>query len=76
MSISATALTTLAAAQEQLDRSALRVSRATLPEAAQDQVDLSAEVVGLLAARTSYRVAIELAKVADETTEASLDLLA
>lgn len=76
MNISATALTNLVAAQEQLDRSAEGVRRATLPQRGQDQLDLSQEVVRLLVARTSFRAAIELAKVADEATEASLDLLA
>lgn len=76
MNISATALTALAAAREQLDRSAEAVSRASLPEGGQGHLDLSEDVVGLLAARTSYRVAIELAKVAGDTVENSLDLLA
>ncbi|MDA1315891.1 MAG: hypothetical protein O2968_21415 [Acidobacteria bacterium] len=76
MNVSATALTALAAAQQQLDRSAEGIRQAALPEGGQDHLELSEEVAGLLAARTSYRVAIELAKLADETAVVSLDLLA
>ena len=77
MSISSIALMALAEAREQLDRSAEGIRQATAPyvEGA-DQVDLSEQAVKLLAAQTSYRAALELARTADEVAEETLDLLA
>ena len=77
MNISSTALTALAQAQEQFNRAAEGVSRASTPAPlGEDQVDLSEQIVKLLTAKTSYRTAIELAKTADDLTRESLDLLA
>lgn len=77
MSISATALTTLNQAAEQVDRAAEGVRRATLPEreAGDDRVDLSTAAVRLLSARTAFEAGIVLARTADEIERASLDLL-
>ncbi len=74
MTISATALTALAAASDQVDRIAERISRAGLSPGG-DAVDLSEEMVGLLAARTAFRVAVEIARTGDEMAEHTLDLL-
>ena len=77
MSISSIALVALAQAREQLDRSAEGIQRATAPSVErEDQVDLSEQAVKLLAARTSCRAALDLARTADEVAEETLDLLA
>jgi flagellar hook protein FlgE len=77
MTISATALTALAAASDQVDRIAERVSRAglDLESPTGDVVDLSEEMVRLLAAKTAFQVAIKLAQTGDEMAEHTLDLL-
>lgn len=74
MTVSATALTALAAASDQVDRIAERISRAGLSPTG-DVADLSEEMVGLLAARTAFRVAIEIARVGDEMAQHTLDLV-
>jgi len=76
VNVSATALTALAAAGRELNQSAEAVRRSSLPNPDEDSVDLSQAAVQLLTARTGFRVAVELAKAADEVAEASLDLLA
>jgi len=77
MNVSSIALTALAQAQKQLASAAEGVSQASTPALlGEDQLDLSEQAVKLLAAKTSFRVAIELAKTADEVTQESLDLLA
>jgi flagellar hook protein FlgE len=75
MTISATALTALAAASDQVDRIAERISRVGLESPGGDVVDLSEEMVGLLAAKTAFRVAIKIAQTGDEMAEHTLDLL-
>jgi hypothetical protein len=76
MTISATALTALAAASDQVDRIAERISRAGLDLESPngDVVDLSEEMVRL-AAKTAFQVAIKLAKTGDEMAEHTLDIL-
>ena len=77
MGISSIALVALAQAREQLDQSAEGIRQATAPYVeGTDQVDLSEQAVKLLAARTSYRAALELARTADEVAEETLDILA
>ncbi len=77
MSISATALTTINQALEQVDRAAEGVRRATLPlrEPTADSVDLSTEAVRLLSARSAFEAGIVLARTADEIERTTLDLL-
>jgi hypothetical protein len=75
MTINATALTALAAASDQVDRIAARISRAGLDSPGGDVVDLSEEMVGLLAARTAFRVALQIARTGDEMAAHTLDLL-
>jgi len=77
MSILSIALVALAQASDQLGRSAEGIRQATAPLVeGTDQVDLGEQAVKLLAARTSYRAALELARTADEVAEETLDLLA
>ena len=76
MTITASALTALAEAQRQLNNAAEGVERAARPASeAGDSLDLSSEAVKLLAAKTSFRAALELAETADEIEQHSIDLL-
>ncbi len=76
MMITASALTALAEAQKQLNSAAEGVERAARPASEPgDSVDLSAEAVKLLAAKTSYVAALALAKTADEIEQHAIDLL-
>ena len=76
MTIQATALTALAAAQQRAEAAAEGVRRASSPSPAGDSVDLSEEAVRLLAASREFEAAIELARTGDELTQATLDILA
>ena len=78
MTVSATALTALAAASEQVELVAARVSRVGLEPAspAGDEVDISAEMVKLLVAKREAQAAIKLVQTADEITKHTLDILA
>jgi len=77
MTISATALTALAAASDQVDRIAEKISSAglDLESPTGDVVDLSEEMVRLLAAKTAFQVAIKLAQTGDEMAEHTLDIM-
>ena len=75
MTVSATALTALAAASDQVDRIAERISRVGLEVPGGDVVDLSEEMVALLAARTAFQVAVQIAQVGDEMARHTLDML-
>ncbi len=77
MTISSTALTYLAAARDQVEKVAQRVSVAGAPgPSSGDALDLSHEMVKLLAARTDARVATKLIQTANEVEESALDVLA
>jgi len=77
MTVHDIALTAIAAASEQVERVAERVSRAgvdvTNPG---DVVDLSEEMIQLLAAKAAFQTAIKIAQTAEEITEHTLDILA
>ena len=76
MTITTSALTALAEAQKQLNNAAQGVERAARPPSETgDSVDLSTEVVKLLAAKTSFRAALELTETADEIEQHAIDLL-
>ena len=76
MTITASALAALAEARKDLDNAAEGVERATRPASeAGDSLDLSSEAVKLLAAKTSFRAALELVETADEIEQHTLDLL-
>jgi fumarate hydratase class II len=77
MTVSGTALAALSQAQQRVDQAAEGVRKATAPATAlHDQLDLSTEAVGLLAAKIGYDSAIGLARAADEISRTTLDLLA
>jgi flagellar basal body rod protein FlgG len=71
MTISPIALTALAAAAEQVDRVARQLASPT-----GDVVDLSEEMVKLLAAKQAFQTAVKLVQTADELAEHTLDILA
>ncbi len=76
MTITTSALTALAEARKQLSSAAEGVERAARPASeAVDSLDLSTEAVRLLQAKTSFRVALQLAETADEIDRHALDLL-
>ena len=70
MTIQATALTALAAASEQVERVAERISRTG------DVVDLSEEMIQLLAAEAAFKTAVKVVHTAEEMAQHTLDLLA
>lgn len=79
MDVSAIALQGLDLAQTQLERAATRLASAgTLsPDAANvDSVDLSAEMVGLLAAKNQFSVNLKTLKIAGEIQQNLIDLMA
>ena len=78
MTVSATALTALTAASEQVERVAERVSRVGLEPTSPtgDEVDISEEMVKLLAAKREAQAAVKLVQTADEIAEHTLDILA
>ena len=76
MTITTSALTALAEAQRQVDNAAEGVERAARPASeAGDSLNLSSEAVKLLAAKTSFDAALELAETADEIAQHTIDLL-
>jgi len=79
MDISAIALQGLQQAEAQLDQAATSIASfgAASPEGAGlDTVDLSAEVVALLSARTQSAANLSTLKTADEMQKAVIDLMA
>ena len=78
MTIQATVLTALAAASEQVERAAERLSRAGVDVAnpTGDSADISEEMVRLLAAKAAFQTAVQIAQTADEISDHTLDILA
>ncbi len=77
MRVLATALTGMEAATRQLERAAVRLSRAGITDPDQpDTLDLSEEMVQLLSARTAFEANAKVARLADEADRSVLDLLA
>lgn len=73
------ALQGLQQAQTRVEQSAVRLARATAPgteNAGADSVDLSREMVNLLAARSEFSVEIKVIKTAVEMQQQAVDLLA
>jgi hypothetical protein len=71
MTIAPTAFTALTAAAEQVERVAQRVAGPV-----SDVIDLSQEMVKLVAAKQAFQTAVKLAQTAGELTEHTLDILA
>jgi flagellar hook protein FlgE len=79
MDVSAIALQGLDLAQTQLERAATRLASAGAlsPDAANvDSVDLSAEMVGLLAAKNQFSVNLKTLKIGGEIQQNLIDLMA
>ncbi len=74
MNILPAALQGMSQAEARLDRSATRIASSEAP--AGDTVDLSAETVNLLQARTDFEASTRLVQVASDLTKPLLDLLA
>lgn len=82
MSVLTAALSGMSAAREQLDLAAEGIRRATSPRVSGeprqvqgDRVELSEAAVRLLAARTAFKAAVELARTADEIDREAIGLL-
>jgi len=75
--ITATALAGLNAAENQVNRTAARLSRVGLPgtDNASDTVDLSTEVVNLLSAKQDFEVNLKSLETGDQMTKEALSIL-
>jgi len=77
MEISAIAVSGLNAAQNQVERVAGRIARATIPETSSgDTVDLAAEMVALMEGRNQFQANVKSAQTADEMERSALDIVA
>ena len=77
MGLRAIALSGLDRAQSEFAEAASRLTRATITGALPvDTVDLSAAVVGLLAARQNFAINAKLVQAADRIERRTLDILA
>jgi len=79
MEISAIALQGLQAADQQLDKAAASIASAASlsPDTAPaDAVDLSAEMIALLAAKNAFAANLATLKVADDVQKSAIDLIA
>jgi len=74
MTVQMTALAALAAARQQIEQVAERVSQAGAPPGS-DTVVLSEEMLELLDARAAFEIAVKLAETANEVERHTLDLL-
>ena len=76
MTIRSTALTALAAASQQFNQVAQKVSQAGVTQAADtDTVDLTQEMVRLLVTKTEFQTAVKLLHTADEMDQHTVDIL-
>jgi hypothetical protein len=74
--VSNIALAGLHSASRQLDTHALRLAQPALPPAPNhDTVELSAEILGLLAAQRGFETNLAVIQTADEVDQAVLNLL-
>ena len=77
MTISATALNAMTGATHQIEQVANQLNRSLANDpTGLDSFDLSQEAVALLSARTAFEAAVRLARIANETDNVLLDLLA
>ncbi len=79
MDLSAIALQRLEQGQAQLEQAATRLARAGVesPDGASlDTVDLSAEIVALMSAKTQFSANLSTLKTADQIQKNVLDLMA
>ncbi|MEO8657559.1 MAG: hypothetical protein ABI693_03775 [Bryobacteraceae bacterium] len=76
MDITAVALQGLQEAQARIDKAAANLSRLSIDASSGDSVDLSAEVIALLAAQGQVETSVAIAKGADQMQQKLLDVLA
>jgi len=74
MDITGIALRGMEAAQQSVEATGRRLANAATPEAAGDLVDLSADMVSLLAARNQFTANARVVHTADEMQKQMLDL--
>ena len=76
MQIGALGLDTMKRAESRVNRTAVDLSRAGDLNSGGDQVDLSADMVALLAARESFSTGAKLVATEEQMSRALIDLLA
>jgi flagellar hook protein FlgE len=79
MDLSAIALQGLEQGQVQLEKAAIRLANAGAgsPDGASlDTVDLSAEIVALMSAKTQFSASLSILKTADDIQRNALDVMA
>lgn len=76
MDVALTALTGMQNAQSALDRAATRIARVTEPTQPPDIVDLSAEMVAMMQARTDFAANANVARGYDDLTGTLLNMFA
>jgi flagellar hook protein FlgE len=79
MDLSAIALQSLEQGQVQLEKAAIRLANVgaeSADGASLDTVDLSAEIVALMSAKTQFSVGLTILKTADEIQKNALDVVA
>jgi hypothetical protein len=79
MDLSAIALQGLEQGQVQLEKAAIRlasVGAEPLDGASLDTVDLSAEIVALMSAKTQFSASLSILKTADDIQKNALDVMA
>jgi flagellar hook protein FlgE len=73
MEIASIGLQGMQAAESRVNRAASRLAAVSSPEG--DQVDLSAEMVALMAAKQSFQASAKVVATADDLSRATIDLL-
>ena len=76
MDITAVALQGLQEAQARLDKAAVNLSRLSIDAASGDSVDLSSEVIALIATQAQVETNVAAARSANELEQKLLDVLA
>ncbi len=79
MDISGIVLQGLSQAQAQLEHAAVRIAGAgasSVDGMALDTVDLSAEIVALMSAQSSFEANVQTARVSEQVHKSAIDILA
>lgn len=75
MQVTAIALEAMQRDQGRVDLTAARLARIAYPETGEDSVDLSREMVALVAARTDFELQTKVVRTAEEMQDTLLDEL-
>jgi hypothetical protein len=75
MDITAVALQGLQEAQARIDKASASLSRLSIDASSGDSVDLSSEVIALIAAQGQVETSVATAKSADQVEQKLLDVL-